>query len=181
MAEVLVEFESEFKSSEGKLYEAQACGRGRTDGLWEGWLEFRPMDGGEPIRTGRETTQPKRDDVLYWATGLTTTYIEGALDRVLKPAPAPRRHETNARPAFDAPAEPRNVPRPNANAVLDPFRAYAAGEHVLRGQLNALNDGQLRTIIRAYGIAEPETADVAARQELVSLIMNACANPRRSD
>lgn len=177
MAEVLVEFESEFKSSEGRLFEAQACGRGRTDGLWEGWLEFKPMDGGEPIRTGRETTQPKRDDVLYWATGLTTTYIEGALDRVLKPAPAPRRRETNARPVFDAPAEPRLSARP----VLDPFRVYAEGEDVLRGQLNALNDGQLHTIIRAYGIADPATADVASRQELVSLIMNACANPRRSD
>lgn len=85
MAEVLVKFESEFKGPDGKFYEAKACGEGRDDGLWEGWLEFTPIGGGEPVETDRETTQPNRDDTLYWATGLTTTYIDGALHRAMTP------------------------------------------------------------------------------------------------
>ncbi|HEX6559621.1 MAG TPA: hypothetical protein VF021_09160 [Longimicrobiales bacterium] len=169
MAEVLVEFDSEFKSSDGRRYEAHACARGRDDGLWEGWLEFVPRDGGAAIRTGRETTQPNRTDVLYWATGLTAGYIDGALDRVLKPAPLPKQRVTQTRPAFDGPADS------GSGAVLDPFKVYAQGDDVLRGQLNALDDSRLRAIIRAYRIAEPETANVASGQELVSLIMNAAA------
>lgn len=177
MAEVLVDFDSEFKGSDGKLYEARACARGRSDRLWEGWLEFTPLGGGAAIRTGRETTQPNRDDVLYWATGLTSSYIEGALDRVIKPAPVPRRRESRATPAFDGPADnPSTVPPgSNATPILDPFQTYKEGDHVLRGQLNAIDDGQLRTIIRGYAIADNETANVASREELIALIMTAVA------
>lgn len=95
MDEVLVEFESEFKGPDDRLYHARACARSRDDGLWEGWLEFVPLGDGQPIRTDRETTQPNRDDTLYWATGLTTTYIDGALLRVLTPA-LPRRDDGTA-------------------------------------------------------------------------------------
>jgi hypothetical protein len=59
------------------------------DGLWEGWIEFIPTDGGAPLRSRRETTQPNRDDAVYWATGLTPVYLEGALERALRPAVRP--------------------------------------------------------------------------------------------
>ena len=36
--------------------------------------------------------------------------------------------------------------------MLDPFSVFSEGDHVLHGQLEALNEGQLRTIIRAYGL-----------------------------
>lgn len=173
MAEVLVKFESEFKAPDGKLYGASACGRGRDDGLWEGWLEFTPFGGGETIRTERETTQPNRDNALYWATGLTTTYIEGALLRTLTPPPVVSETETPAASAFSGPA-PHVRPQPpgiNSFPILDPFRVYAEGADVLRGQLNALPDDQLRMIVRAHAIADSETANRAGRQELISLIM----------
>lgn len=53
------------------------------DGLWEGWVEFEPVHGGPSVSTGRETTQPNRKDTVYWATGLTPVYLEGALIRAL--------------------------------------------------------------------------------------------------
>lgn len=103
MAEVLVEFESEFKAPDGRFYDARACARRRDDGLWEAWLEFIPRDGGETVQTGRETTQPNRDDALYWATGLTTSYIDGALHRTLTPSPAVPNRVSNAQPTFTQP------------------------------------------------------------------------------
>lgn len=106
MAEVLVEFENTWKGPDGKSYEARACGRGREDGLWEGWIEFTPLDGGEVIATDRETTQPNRDDTLYWARGLTLTYIDGALLRLLKPLPRlSTRSRVTSRPAFPGPLD----------------------------------------------------------------------------
>jgi hypothetical protein len=162
MAEVLIEFESEFKGPDGRLFHAHASGRPREDGLWEGWLEFVPFDGSEPVQTARETTQPNRDDIMYWATGLTTTYIDGALKRVLTPAPAPAERDMAERSIFPSPAE---------HAVLNPFEVYKEGDDVLRGQLNALDDARLRTIIREYGIADLKTANAATRAELISLIM----------
>src|SRR5688572_7653354 len=111
MAEVLIEFENSWRGSDGKDYEARACSGGRDDGLWEGWLEFTPVGGGDTIPTERETTQPNREDALYWARGLTWAYVDGALARLLKPLPqlAARRTVTT-RPAFEQPARPRPHP-----------------------------------------------------------------------
>ena len=65
------------------LWVARACGRIREDGLWEGWIEFERNDG-ILMRTERETTQPNRTDLAYWATGLTPVYLEGAFRRATK-------------------------------------------------------------------------------------------------
>jgi hypothetical protein len=183
MAEVFVEFEDVLTGPDGRGYTARACGRGREDGLWEGWLEFEPLDGAHAIRTERETTQPNREDARYWATGLTYTYLEGALERTLKPPPAVPQPET-VHAAFDGPAEPE--PRRTAAqaaaaaaaapvAVLDPFHVYAEGDAVLRGQLGALSGAQLRNIIRAYELSEAEPAELERMPdaELVLLIMDA--------
>jgi hypothetical protein len=83
MAELLLEFPDAVTDDSGVVYRAQACGAPMTDGLWEGWIEFVPLEGGTPIRTPRETTQPNRVDAVYWATGLSPVYLEGALTRAL--------------------------------------------------------------------------------------------------
>jgi hypothetical protein len=108
MAEVLIEFVNELEES-GVVYEARACGRQREDGLWEGWIEFDPRGGTETVRTGRETTQPNEADLRYWATGLTGGYLEGALDRALRPAtPAkPRERAVRNPPRYGGPAPDR--------------------------------------------------------------------------
>jgi hypothetical protein len=105
MAEVLVEFENAVSDERGRAYAARVCGRRADDRLWEGWIEFTPRAGGSPVRTPRETKQPKYTDLKYWATGLTVAYLEGALVRALHPAPAHlRQRGVAARPAFDGPA-----------------------------------------------------------------------------
>ena len=85
MLEVLVKFDEPIPRSDGALYFAQAVTRRRDDNLWEGCLEFTPVDGGESVRSGRETTQPNRNAVMYWAQGLTRVYLMGALERALSP------------------------------------------------------------------------------------------------
>jgi hypothetical protein len=171
MAEVIVEFDSEFVGPDGAVYRARACGTPRPDQMWEGWLEFVPAAAGVPVRTGRETTQPNRDALMYWATGLTTTYIEGALERtVAQPLPRVGDHEVEATPAFSAPAGVA-TPTGTATPVLDPFHVHTEGANVLRGQLEALNEDQLRTIALAYRIADRSELEVATRAEVISLIM----------
>jgi hypothetical protein len=50
-------------------------------GRWDGWFVFFPLDGGRELATDRETTQSRLAAVAYWATAITTTYLEGALER----------------------------------------------------------------------------------------------------
>lgn len=181
MSEVLLEFENAWQGPDGKTYEARACARGREDGLWEGWIEFIPADGSPVIATERETTQPNRADTVYWARGLTWGYIDGALARLLKPPPRlSTRHTVTGRPAFRTPAaqrrtEPVASDELGARAVLDPFAVYKEGDTVLRGQLNALDDGQLRNIVRQYQISDMDATQlrILDRAELVALIIKA--------
>jgi len=89
MSEILVKFDEPIPGSDGIMYFAQAMTRRRSDTLWEGCLEFTPVDGsGEAVRSGRETTQPNHDAVMYWAQGLTRVYLMGALERALAPTSA---------------------------------------------------------------------------------------------
>jgi hypothetical protein len=79
MPEVLVRFDEPMSDPDGAMYFAQATGRKREDGLWEGWLEFIGVnDGAGSICSERETTQPNRADLEYWAQALTRVYLRGA-------------------------------------------------------------------------------------------------------
>jgi hypothetical protein len=137
------------------------------------------VDGSTVLRTGRETTQPNRADALYWATGLTITYLDGALLRILRPAPVVQPREPRAKPAYNEPATPGTAStepaRPIPRAVLDPFAVYAEGDQILRQQLNALSEGQLRSIIKAYGLtyADLSSLDGMTKPTLIGLIMMA--------
>jgi len=45
-------------------------------------IEFHPTDSSHPIlTTDRETSQPNRKALEYWADGLEPIYLEGALAR----------------------------------------------------------------------------------------------------
>jgi hypothetical protein len=158
VAEVLVEFPDAISSEEGTQYVARACGKPGSDGLWHGWIEFLPVHGAEAVRSPRETTQPNRTDVVYWATGLTPVYLEGALHRALKPlvrTPVP----PPSPPAFDGPAEDiPEVPAGRTESVLNPFSVSRKGEALLRRELGALSEWHLVNIIRAYGLSEQSDA-----------------------
>jgi hypothetical protein len=71
----------------GLRYVARVYADRQPGGLWEGWFAFFPLAGGETFVSDRETTQSKRDDVIYWASGITPTYLEGALQRALDRRP----------------------------------------------------------------------------------------------
>jgi hypothetical protein len=173
MAEVLVEFDAAFPGSDGANYAPRACARVGDDGLWKGWIEFSDLDTGAVIRTPRETTQPTRDDVMYWATGLTRVYLEGALARALAPEPMPEPLHLHVEPTFDRPARDAGVvdlPRV-PRAVLDPFGVYAQGERVLRQELSALGVDHLHAIVRAYGLGGGVAAESSVPAVLVEYIV----------
>jgi hypothetical protein len=102
MAEVLAEYPDVLLDDDRVAYRAHACGSEMSDGMWQGWIEFIPLEDARAIRSGRETTQPNRKDAMYWAYGLTTVYLQGALRRALNPLVRPT-HESDV-PAFDEPA-----------------------------------------------------------------------------
>jgi hypothetical protein len=162
---------------DGRVYTAQACGRVREDGIWEGWLEFVPHDGSEVLRSPRETTQPNLTDLEYWATGLTPVYLRGALERTLTPPPVVV-EPLVVRSVYDEPAAP-SVPvtdrGPEAEPVLDPFSVYAKGEDLLRRQLGALSPRHLRAIIIGYDLVDSTGVDLnrLTAAELIALIVAA--------
>jgi len=158
---------------EGPVYIAQACGRERDDSIWEGWLEFVPDDGSTVLRSQRETTQPNRAALQYWASGLTPIYLKGALERTLTP-PLAAVEPPVISAVYDAPAPARvpvTAPR-DAEPVLDPFSVYAKGERLLRRQLAALSRRHLVAIIVGYELADRSRVDLESLSapELIELI-----------
>jgi hypothetical protein len=185
VSEVLVRFTEPTRSATGELYWSRAMGKLAEDGLWDGWLEFSREGDSEAIATERETKQPNRADLLYWAEGLTDVYLEGALARALGlelPRPSapslppmpPSKGEWKQRERSNTPA---STGRPTALAmkthvVLDPFATYAEGEELLNKQLHALSHDHLRNIVEAYQMADdPEWSRRATEDELVEKIV----------
>ncbi len=82
MAELIHEHSSRVTSKDGAEYSARIVGAERKDGTWEGWLEFHPTRSADTVlRTGQETSQPSRQTLVYWASGIEPVYLEGALER----------------------------------------------------------------------------------------------------
>jgi hypothetical protein len=147
--------------ADGPVYIAQACGRERDDRIWEGWLEFVPGDGSTVLRSQRETTQPNRVALEYWASGLTPIYLKGALERTLTP-PLTVVEPPVIPAVYDEPAPaqvPVTGPR-DAEPVLDPFSVYAKGEDMLRRQLGALSRRHLVAIVVGYELADLSRVDL---------------------
>jgi hypothetical protein len=94
-------------------------------------------------------------DTHYWATGLTPVYLEGALQRALRPLVL-RRPPQPKPPAFEEPAPEPAVAPPATEAVLNPFSVYRKGEALLRRQLSALSAWHLVNIVRAYRLSTDE-------------------------
>jgi len=177
VAELLVSFTAPTKGPTGDLYWPRAFGRVADDGLWEGWIEFTRAGDDQVVCTARETEQPNRADLIYWAQGLSDTYLEGALSRALRPTPVLAKADT---PQF-ASSAPRSAPRrPSAapmvgRVVLDPFLTYTEGEKLLRNQLRALSHDHLQNIVEAYQFVdaeEPDWARTAPNEALVERIVD---------
>jgi hypothetical protein len=66
-------------SRNGRQYFVSIEGMPRSDGTWAGRIVFR--DGSDLRITAQETSQPNRQAVEYWATGLERIYLDGAFER----------------------------------------------------------------------------------------------------
>src|SRR5688572_32213513 len=132
MAEVLRTFDLPVRDASGE-YAARAVGRHADDGMWEGWLEFVPIGKKADVAVGPvESRQPEREHLVYWASGLTPVFLEGALHRARTPLTVEVRTEDP--PLSEAPAARRrrvvtlsNQPEP----VLDPFDIGARNLDIL--------------------------------------------------
>ncbi len=175
MAEVLVEYREHVTSASGTTYVARACGAETDSGTWQAWLEFVEPLGGETLRSGRETTQPNRVDTLYWATGLTAVYLEGALERALHPIarPAAALEPTPFEPPM-APAGTVVREPPQSASILNPFSVYRKGETLLRHQLAAFSVWHLVNILQAHRLSDQPAAVLNAlpAADLIEMIIS---------
>jgi hypothetical protein len=154
MSEVLRSFDEPIRDDSGE-YHARVIGRLAHDGMWEGWLEFVPLDdrSTDALISPLESRQPEREHLEYWASGLSVVYAEGALHRARRPMTI--RTRVVETPASDAPAPrvvseaPRYVgPEP----VLDPFEVGSHSLDILAQELRALGRARLLNIIAAYDL-----------------------------
>jgi hypothetical protein len=85
----------------GRSYSPRAYSDPQPDGTWAGWLVF-PLGGGAAIASDRETTQVTFDELLMWASSLSSVYVEGALARALQLAEQPPEIDHLARAEYEA-------------------------------------------------------------------------------
>ena len=157
MAEVLARFANPISARTGERYFAQVCTAPNDEGMWVGWIEFLPVEGGLPLRSPRETSQPNKTDAEYWAAGLSAICLEGALERALTPA---ERHVATATHSV-------------GHAVLDPYSLYEKGERRLRQELGALSPRHLVNIVGAYRLSDDSLATLhsMSANSLIDLII----------
>ena len=174
MAEVLRSFDEPIRDDSGE-YHARVVGRLAKDGMWEGWLEFVPLDGrsADALISAVESRQPERAHLQYWASGLSVVYAEGALQRARRPA----RVRTRAieTPASEAPAPRMFTTSPRVvgtESVLDPFEVGSHSLDILAQELHALGRARLLNMIAAFKM-NPRGNDLQqlTDAQLISLIV----------
>ena len=79
------EYVEPLQGPDGTLYIPRVYGAQRSDGTWVGWIEFGELGGAGVLRTNRETSQPNRAALVYWASRLQPSYLEGAFRRAMRP------------------------------------------------------------------------------------------------
>jgi hypothetical protein len=167
MAELIFAF-ADRQALGGSTYQVQVMGRPMTS-VWEGWIDFVAPDGAR-LQTPRETTQPNREALEYWASGLSPTYLEGAFVRATN-ASVSGRGGSNARQ--DPSPDFRERRPPGDRAVLDPYSVGAKGEELLRSELFALSAWHLRNIVRAYALTDADVnLEALSQAQLVELIVD---------
>jgi hypothetical protein len=173
MAELLMAFEQPVQDKSG-TYHVRAVGHRADDGMWEGWLEFVSLATGEVLVSRVESRQPEREHLVYWATGLSNVYLEGALDRARHPLTV--RVRAAETPASTGPAAPTVVVRPEyprgPEPVLDPFEIGSRNLDILRQELTALDRPRLFNLIAAYDLNPArESIDWLTDAQLVHFIV----------
>lgn len=172
MAEVLASYSTPVADEFGSYY-PRVVGRLAPDNMWEGWIEFVPVGGGSDVLvTPVESRQPEHQHLVYWATGLSQVYMEGALRRARNPVTV--RVPVIDEPVSDHPAARRVVVErviPKPEPVLDPFEIGGRNIEILRQELSALNRPRLLNIISAFDLARDVDVTKMADAELIGYIV----------
>ena len=77
--ELITNIERTHRGPDGREYRVTIEGSPRDDGTWAGRVSFTGPDGA--LVTEQETSQPNREALEYWASGLEPVYFEGAFAR----------------------------------------------------------------------------------------------------
>jgi hypothetical protein len=165
---------ADFIASGGHTYRARVYGAVDADARWGGWIIFFPVGGGRAIATGRETTQSSLANLTHWASGLTPTYLEGALARALALTPeAQMARELERLERLEASAEVRadTFERAAAAAHTDAALAEAARERAEAGYLATVADAagreaEAHEVAAALSRNTAEAADRALRSRV---------------
>jgi hypothetical protein len=80
MSEVVWVLDELYRANDGQEFLVEV--RGVQSGhVWYGWLAFLALGDVPELETDRETTQPNRNALAYWAAGLEPVYLDGAFER----------------------------------------------------------------------------------------------------
>jgi len=159
-------------SSDAHKYVARVYAAQPLVGRWDGWFVFFPLHGGRALATDRETTQSSLSAVAYWATGISTTYLEGALERaraLLPEARLARRAEQAGREEELARAEAAAYGEAAAEARLEALEAkqrHREAEELLMAERSesARSAAELHERAAAAARAEVREAERRRRQ-----------------
>jgi hypothetical protein len=162
MVHFVMQYSQVLVSPEHNDYVARVYAATHSEGRWDGWFVFFPLHGGREVATDRETTQSSLAAVSYWASGISTTYLEGALQRaraLLPEARLARRAQHAEREEELARAEAATYAEASAVARLEAHEAA-------RRRREAEEQLMAERAVAAHMAAElHERAAAAARME----------------
>ncbi len=80
--ELIQQYSNLVSNGDGAEYTVQSWARKTSQGQWEGWLEYHPLEDTRAVKkTAPVTSQPGRRDLTHWAAALGHSYLEAAFDR----------------------------------------------------------------------------------------------------
>ena len=79
MSEIVSHLDYTVTDQSGRSYYVNVAGEHSSEGQWEAWLEFLPVDDTDPLLTDTETVQPTRSAVAHWAETLGEAYVPGGI------------------------------------------------------------------------------------------------------
>jgi hypothetical protein len=165
MPEIIAHLDDIVVDQSGGSYYVNVAGEHISEGRWEAWLEFLPLDETRPLLTDTETVQPTRAAVAHWAETLSTPYLQGAFERAtLQEAVLAQRLATGI-------SDPVAL---GSAAAVDPFEVFRLGKDVLRIELQPLTRAELLTVIELHDL-NPARLSLArlSTSQLITFIVTA--------
>jgi hypothetical protein len=146
MAEIIESLPFVVAGGAGQDFYVSVAGAQRSDGEWEGWLEFVPLDESDALITPTETTQPNRAALQHWAGVLSETYVQGAFERAVAATVAPPDFRMVSTRIDKSATFAATVDLP------DPFELHTQGRETMRKRLSAWPRATLLNIIAASNL-----------------------------